>query len=91
MGKFCCCIDFFVCSIQLTITDVVTDRSGKQMCVLKNDTERMSQVIFFDLCDIDSIITDLSILDIVETVEIQNRLRNADVSMPTCPFSPCTL
>ena len=39
------------------------------MCVLKNDTERMSQVIFFDLCDIDSIITDLSILDIVETVD----------------------
>ena len=69
MGKFCCCIDFLICRIQLTVTDVVTDRSGKQVCILKNDTEGMSQVVFFDLCDIDSIITDLSILDIVETVD----------------------
>ena len=69
MGKFCCCIDFLICRIQLTVTDVVTNRSGKQVCILKNDTEGMSQVVFFDLCDIDSIITDLPILDIVETVD----------------------
>ena len=69
MGKFGCCIDFLIGRIQLTVTDVVTNRSGKQVCILKNDTEGMAQVIFFDLCDIDAIITDLSILDIVETVD----------------------
>ena len=32
-------------------------------------SERVAQVIFFDLVDIDAVIADLAVLDIVETVD----------------------
>ena len=69
MCQFCCCIDFFIRCIQLAITDIITNRTGKQMCVLKNDSKRMSQIILFDLGNIDSIITDLAFLDIIKTID----------------------
>ena len=39
------------------------------MCILQYDAERVAQVIFFDLVDVDAVVTDLSVLDIVETVD----------------------
>ena len=39
------------------------------MGVLQHDSERVAQVIFFDLVDIDAVIADLAVLDIVETVD----------------------
>ena len=39
------------------------------MGILQHDSERVAQVIFFDLVDIDTVIADLAVLDIVETVD----------------------
>ena len=39
------------------------------MGVLQHDSERVAQVIFFDLVDIDAVIADLAVLNIVETVD----------------------
>ena len=69
MCKFCSCVDFFICCIQFTISDIVTDRSGKKMCILQNDSQGMAQIIFFDLCNVDSIVTNLTFLNIVETID----------------------
>ena len=40
--KFCCLYDFLVCRIKFTVLDVFPYCSGKQMCVLQNDTKRAS-------------------------------------------------
>ena len=69
MCKFCSCVDFFICCIQFTISDIVTDRSGKEMCILQNNSQGMTQIIFFNFCNIDSIVTNLTFLNIVETVD----------------------
>ena len=39
------------------------------MGILQNDPERSAQICFFDLVDIDPVITDLSVLDIIKTVD----------------------
>ena len=39
------------------------------MCILQYDSEGTSQIILFDLCNIDSVIADLSFLNIVEAVD----------------------
>ena len=69
VGKFCRCNDFFIGGVKFSVTDVFHHGCGKQVCILQYDTERVAQVIFFDLVDVDAIVTDLTILDIVETVD----------------------
>ena len=39
------------------------------MGIMQNDPERSAQICFFDLVDIDPVITDLSVLDIIKTVD----------------------
>lgn len=39
------------------------------MGILQYDTQRLPQIRFFDLVDIDAVITDLTILNIIETVD----------------------
>ena len=39
------------------------------MGILKNDAERMTQVILFDFADVNAIVTDLSFLNIIETID----------------------
>ena len=39
------------------------------MCILKNDTKRSSQISLFNLVYINIIITDLSVLNIIETID----------------------
>ena len=39
------------------------------MCILQNNAKRSSQVIFFDLSNIDLIVTDLTFLNIIKTVD----------------------
>ena len=55
--------------IKLSVTDVFHNGSGKQVCILKNDSEGMTKVILLNLSDVDAIVTNLSILNIVETVD----------------------
>ena len=39
------------------------------MCILQNNAKRSSQVIFFDLSNVDLIVTDLTFLNIIEAVD----------------------
>ena len=39
------------------------------MCILQYDSKRMSKIFFLDLVNINSVIADLTILNIVETID----------------------
>ena len=67
--QFCCCDTLFICCIQFTITDVLHYRSGKQVDILKNHAKRTTQVCFLDTSDIQSVISDRTFLNIIETVD----------------------
>ena len=41
----------------------------KQMSILKNDTQGTAEVCLTDLVDVDAVVADLTILNIVETVD----------------------
>ena len=69
MSQLCCLINFLICRIQFPVTNVFHNRSCKQMCILKNDTKRSSQISLFNLVYINIIITDLSVLNIIETID----------------------
>lgn len=53
------------------------------MGILQHDSERVAQVIFFDLVDIDTVIADLAVLDIVETVDQVGDGRLSGAVLPT--------
>ena len=63
------CNNFLICGIQFSITDILHNGSSKQISILKNDTHGTSQITLFDLIYIDAIITDLTILNIIETIQ----------------------
>ena len=69
VGKFCSCNDLFIGGIKFSVTDVFHDSCGKQVCILQYDAEGMTQIVFFNLIDIDTIVADLTILNIIETVD----------------------
>ena len=69
MSQPCCLIYFLICGIQFTIADVFLDSSCEQVRILKYDSQRTSQVIFLNLGDIDSVVTDLTFLNIIEAVD----------------------
>ena len=39
------------------------------MCILQNNAKRSSQIVFFNLSNIDLIVTDLTFLNIIKTVD----------------------
>ena len=39
------------------------------MCILQNDSEGTAQVVFFNLCNVDAVITDLTALNVVESID----------------------
>ena len=63
------CNNFLICGIQFSITDILHNGSSTQISILKNDTHGTSQITLFDLIYIDAIITDLTILNIIETIQ----------------------
>ena len=69
VGKFCRCNDFFIGGVKFSVTDVFHHGCGKQVCILQYDTERVAQVIFFDLVDVDAVIADLAVRNIIKAVE----------------------
>ena len=69
MSQSCCLVYFLICGIQFTVADVFFNSSCKQVSILKYDAQRTSQVILLNLGNIDSIVTDLTFLNIVETVD----------------------
>ena len=58
-----------ICSIQFTVADVFFNSSCKQVSILKYDSQRTSQVILLNLGNVDSIVTDFTFLNIIETVD----------------------
>ena len=69
MGQSGCSIDFFVRGIQLSVPDVFHNGSGKQVGILKYDSQRMTEICLLDLVDVDSVVADLTVLHIIETVD----------------------
>ena len=69
MGEFCRLVYFFIRCVQFSVTDIFLDRACEQVGILEHDAERMSQIRFFDLVDIDIVIADLAVRHIVETVD----------------------
>ena len=69
MSQFCRLIDFVICGIQFAVSNVLHDCSGKQMCILEYNSQRMPQIRFLNLINVNTIIADLSILHVVETID----------------------
>ena len=69
MRQFCRLVNLFICRVKISVTDVVTDGSSKQVSILQYNTEGTTQIVFFNLCNIDAVIADFSLLNIVETVD----------------------
>ena len=67
--KSCRCVDFLVRSIKLTIADILHDGVSKEVSILQNDTERSAEVRLFDLIDVDRIIADLTVLNIIKSID----------------------
>lgn len=55
--------------VETSVADVVHDGSGEQVRLLKDNAERASQVGFHYLVDIYSVVANLSVLYIVETID----------------------
>ena len=62
-------VNLLICCIQLTVTNIVHDRAGKQVGILKHDSQRTAKIVFFDLTDIDAVIADLTFLNIIKTID----------------------
>ena len=67
--KFCCFDTFLISRLQVAIADVIHNRSGKQIRILKNDSQRMTKICLLDLIDVDIVITDLTVCNIIEAVD----------------------
>ena len=55
--------------VELAVADVVHDRTGEEVHVLKHNAERMAQIGLFDAVDVDAVIFDLAVGDVVEPVD----------------------
>ena len=69
VGKFCCGDDLFICGIQFSVADVFHNGCREQVGILKNDAHGTAKIVFFDLGDIDAVVTDLTFLNVVKTVQ----------------------
>ena len=67
--QFCCCYNLILRRIELSEGNIFSYRSRKQMCILQNNAKRSSQVILFDLSNVDLIVTNLTFLNIIEAVD----------------------
>ena len=67
--KLCCCNDFFVCCVQLSVADIFHNSSCEKVGILKNDSHRAAQIRFFNFIYIDAVIADFSVLNVVKTVQ----------------------
>ena len=58
-----------VVRVQIAVADVLHDRSGEQVRVLKDDAQTVPQVGLLDLVDVDAVVADLAVGDVVEAVD----------------------
>ena len=59
----------FIRGVQFSVPNILHHRAGEQMGVLQHDPQRTTQIVFFDLVDIDAVITDLAVLNAVKPVD----------------------
>ena len=85
--KLCRRNHFCIRSIRLTISNIIPYCSGKQMRILQNDAQRLSQIILLDQLDINAIIRDRPLLYIIESVD---QIGNCGFSC-TCSTDKCHL
>ena len=69
MCKTRCLVNLIVCGIQLSIADIIHNRTGKQMSILQDNSQRTAEIILFNLCDVNSVVADLSFLNIIKTID----------------------
>src|SRR5699024_3798462 len=55
--------------IQLSVSDIVHDRSGEQVGILQHHSQGPAQIRLLDLVDIDTVVADFSVGDIIEPVD----------------------
>ena len=60
---------FFIGGVQLAVAYVLHHRAGEEVGVLQNDAQRVAQIGLLDLVDVNTVVTDLAIVDIVEAVD----------------------
>ena len=69
MRQFRCIYDFYIRCVKLSVTDILLNCACKQMCILQYNSERMTQICFFNLIDINVIVSNLSVSYIIEPVD----------------------
>ena len=69
IGQTGCRVYLLIGGIQLTVTDIFHDRTGKQVGILKDNTQRTAKISFLNLININPVIPDLSVLNIIEAVD----------------------
>ena len=67
--EFCRSFDFLIGGVQFSETDIVGDRPRKEVRILKNHCHRVTQIVFFDFCYIDVVVSYLALVYIVEAVD----------------------
>ena len=60
---------FFIGSVQAPVTNVVHNRTRKQVGILQNNPQRAAQIRFLNLIHVDAIVTDFPIRNVIETVD----------------------
>ena len=68
VGQFCCIDAFLICSVQLSVSDIVHDSTCKEVGVLEHDAQGAAEGRFLNFIDIDSVISDFSVLYVIEAV-----------------------
>ena len=64
----------FVGGVQFAVANVIHDRAGEQIGLLKHDPEGMPQIGLGDLVDVDAVVADLAVGNIIEPVdEVRDR------------------
>ena len=69
VGEFCCLVYFFIRCVQLAVADVLLDRSGEEVRILKHNAQGVTQIRLLDLVDVDVVVPDLAVGHIVEPVD----------------------
>ena len=67
--QLCCSNDFLIRCIELAKTNVIHHRRREQICLLQYNAKRSSEVCFLDLIYVNAVITDLSILNVIKTID----------------------
>ena len=68
-GQLGRCDTLFVAGFQIAVADIFHNGAREEVRVLKHHTQRVPQVGFLDLVDVDAIVADFAVVDVVEPVD----------------------